>query len=234
MSSIQTEPDYLKASFNCPHCHAFSAMSWLVLMIPPRTPIDFASAQCQSCRKRSIWQTFTYEGMLNMSIETLTNGKMVYPTVATALAAHPMMPGEIKKDFEEARQIAGMSPRAAAGLLRLCIEKLCRLLTGEEKLKIDQQIAKLVAQGLSVKIQRALDSVRVIGNEAVHPGTIDIEDSEKYVYPLFKIVNLIVEELIATPAEIDDLFNSLPEGKLEGIKQRDTPKTGGKSVPQCE
>jgi hypothetical protein len=82
-------------------------------------------------------------------------------------------------------------------------------------------IATLVEQGLSTKIQRALDAVRVIGNEAVHPGVLDLSDGEKFVFPLFRLINLIIEELIALPNEIDDLFNMLPENKRKGIEERD-------------
>ena len=81
-------------------------------------------------------------------------------------------------------------------------------------------IAQLVSDGLSVQIQKALDVVRVIGNESVHPGTIDLRDDLETVTTLFKLVNLIVERLISEPRHIDDVFKSLPPSKLKGIEDR--------------
>ena len=38
---------------------------------------------------------------------------------------------------------------------------------------------------------------------------------------LFKLVNFIANKLITEPKEIDELYNSLPANKLEGINKRD-------------
>lgn len=82
-------------------------------------------------------------------------------------------------------------------------------------------IAALVADGLSVKIQRALDIVRVVGNESVHPGEMNIQDDASTVSTLFELVNIIAETMISEPKRIDEMFSSLPSGKLEGIRNRD-------------
>lgn len=42
---------------------------------------------------------------------------------------------------------------------------------------IDDDIVRLVKKGLNQTIQKALDAARVIGNEAVHPGTLDLKDN---------------------------------------------------------
>jgi uncharacterized protein with PIN domain len=145
---------------------------------------------------------------------------MVHPLPANADVAHPKMPEPIKDLYEEARRLVAISPRSAAAVLRLCIEKLCQHLTGQHT-DINTQIATLVQRGLPQRIQKALDAVRVIGNEAVHPGTLDMSDGETYVYPLFKLVNLIVENQIAEEEDIDELYALLPEGKRKGIEARD-------------
>jgi len=63
--------------------------------------------------------------------------------------------------------------------------------------------------------------VRVIGNEAVHPGVIDLKDDRDTANKLFKLVKFIAEKMITEPREIEELYNSLPEDKLKGIKDRD-------------
>lgn len=50
---------------------------------------------------------------------------MIYPGVSSAPLAAADMPEDVKRDFNEAREVVGKSPRSAAALLRLSIQKLC-------------------------------------------------------------------------------------------------------------
>jgi len=106
-------------------------------------------------------------------------------------------------------------------LLRLCIQKLCKEL-GAGGENINKDIGGLVKNGLDSRIQKALDVVRVTGNNAVHPGTMDLTDDNELVNKLFKLVNLIVEEMITKPKEIDTLYGALPESAKQAIEKRDT------------
>lgn len=87
--------------------------------------------------------------------------RMIWPTQVLEIEPNQDLPEHIKADFREAAAIADASPRGAAALLRLAIEKLCLHLgkTGS----IDAMIAQLVAEGLSVRVKQALDVVRVTG-----------------------------------------------------------------------
>lgn len=145
---------------------------------------------------------------------------MIYPLHSTVESPNPDLPQTIQDDYEEARLIANFSPRGAAALLRLAVQKLCQHL-GEPGRNINADVASLVAKGLPVSVQQALDSVRVIGNEAVHPGSIDLRDDVSTVYRLFKLVNFIASKMISEPKEIADLYNGLPPDKLAGISKRD-------------
>ena len=92
---------------------------------------------------------------------------------------------------------------------------------GQKGEDLNGDIANLVKQGLSPKIQKSLDIVRVIGNEAVHPGTLDLNDDPSIVTQLFTLVNLIADAMISQPKQIDALYSSLPEPKKKAIKERD-------------
>jgi hypothetical protein len=92
---------------------------------------------------------------------------------------------------------------------------------GEDGKNINNDIKSLVAKGLPNKVQEALDSVRVIGNDAVHPGTLDLNDNREIAAKLFKLVNFIATKMISEPKEIDELYSSLPADKLKGIEDRD-------------
>jgi len=64
--------------------------------------------------------------------------------------------------------------------------------------------------------------VRVIGNDAVHPGQIDLKDNTDMAEKLFDLVNLITDVMITQPKQVDDLYESLPHSKKEQIIKRDT------------
>ena len=133
------------------------------------------------------------------------------------------MDDDIKLDFLEAAKIVDLSPRGAAALLRLCVQKICIQL-GEPGKNIDTDIGSLVKKGLEPAVQQALDIVRVIGNEAVHPGQIDLRDDRDTALKLFRLINIIAEAMISRPKQIAELYGSLPPTKLQAIEKRDLAK----------
>jgi Domain of unknown function (DUF4145) len=204
-------PAFRKEGFNCSLCGAFANQDWQQPYFNRSqgwaTIDNLAVAYCAHCRQYSVWHV----------------QRMIYPQKLTAPEGHPDMPPEILSDYEEARVIAAASPRSAAALLRLCIQKLCKEL-GESGKNINDDIAALVAKGLPVTVQRALDIVRVVGNEQVHPGTLDVRDDPEIASELFGLLNFIVEDQIAQPKAIQALYGRLPEEKRKAIEQRDAQK----------
>ena len=146
--------------------------------------------------------------------------KLVHPPVRTGPQPNEDLPDDIKKDFEEARSILSLSPRGAAALLRLCIQKLCVVLGGSGK-NIDEDVGALVKKGMDRRVQKSLDAGRVIGNESVHPGQIDLRDDPDTAAMLFKLVNLIAERMISEPKHIEAVYDLLPESKKQAIERRD-------------
>ena len=71
------------------------------------------------------------------------------------------------------------------------------------------------------KVRQALDIVRVIGNEAVHPGEIDLKDDLETAHALFELLNMIVDSMITQNLRIQEMYSKLPEKKIEGIRNRD-------------
>jgi hypothetical protein len=132
------------------------------------------------------------------------------------------MPGDVKSDYDEAAAIYTQSPRGAAALLRLSVQKLMVYL-GQSGENINSDIAALVAAGLPSQIQKALDVVRITGNNAVHPGQLNADDVT-VAQQLFPLINLIVEYQISMPARVDALYGALPAGALAGIERRDGVK----------
>ncbi len=161
-------------------------------------------SECFTCSKVALW----------------VYGSLLYPPRRTGPTPNADIPEDILRDFEEASTILALSPRGAAALLRLAIEKLC-IHIGAEGKDINQQIAWLVRKGLPEKLQRALDAVRVIGNEAVHPGQLDLRDDRDTSLELFDLVNIISDEMISRPNRIESVYGKIPPTKKAGIAQRD-------------
>lgn len=220
-------PEFGQDAFNCPHCGTYSRQIWinyllngislgtpaiqeiglsnLKKIISERTVRNLCISFCEKCKAYVIWN----------------NGIIVYPNKSIAPIPSKDTPKEILDDYKEASNIFEKSPRSSAALLRLVIQKLLVVL-GEKGRNINDDIASLVSKGLPVRIQKALDIVRVVGNNAVHPGTIDINDNPKIAFALFNLVNLIIDFMITQPKEIDNLYSSLPQGALEAIQIRDS------------
>ena len=161
-------------------------------------------SKCYHCKKITIW----------------VHDNIVFPPEKQGVQPNQDLPEDIICDFEEARSIVGLSPRGAAALLRLCVQKLCIHL-GEKGKNIDDDIANLVSKGLNPLVQKSLDIVRVIGNEAVHPGVIDLNDDRETANRLFVLINSIADQMISHPKNIEELYGKLPEKKRKAIEKRD-------------
>ena len=221
MSKQYTKPKVDSAAFNCPFCYVYANFhwSWINVSIPTggATSIDRKAAQCQHCKKWSLWAS---EVVGKGSNGAISIWRMVYPEELIAPLPSQDMPAICKSDYLEARQVLAYSPRSSAALLRLCIQKLCKEF-GEDGKNINGDIASLVKKGLDPRIQKALDIVRVTGNNAVHPGEMNLNDNPEIAEKLFKLTNMIVEEMITKPNELDSLYGELPDKARVAIEKRD-------------
>ena len=145
---------------------------------------------------------------------------MLVPSDAPVPPPHPDLPQDCCGEYNEARDIMAKSPRAASALLRLSIQKLMPHL-GQSGKNINADIKALVANGLPPLVQKALDICRVVGNNAVHPGEIDLNDTPDTANKLFQMINFIVQDRITHPKEIEALYEELPVGAREAIDKRD-------------
>lgn len=204
-------PKYHENSFHCPHCNVKAHQNWYTTNYfngSITTVKELEISICSHCGKKSFW----------------LNENIIYPEKTIAPNPHDDMPIELLDDYLEAASIINKSPRGATALLRLALQKLMAVL-GEPGKDINKDIGSLVQKGLPLQVQQALDIVRVIGNESVHPGQLDLKDDIETALQLFGLINFIVEDRITRPKTINDLFNKLPENKRKGIEDRDKAKT---------
>ena len=212
-----TAPRYNGSAFNCPFCKAYANQIWFDLYTSSRrgfsgfeklkehgTKVCF----CSRCGEFSIWHEW----------------KMIYPEFSDIEPPNQDLNADIQRDYLEAVSIVQKSPRGAAALLRLAIQKLMIQL-GEKGKDLNTDIGNLVEKGLPIKVQQSLDALRVIGNEAVHPGELDLRDDEATAEQLFKLINFIGEKMITEPKEIETIYAKIPESKKQQINERDKKQT---------
>jgi len=206
--------------FHCPHCNVYAKQFWAYLYcinnhtsrtfvselsnFQEHLPSEWSVSKCQHCNNIVIWQ----------------NNSMIYPKTILVENPNDDLLEEIKKDYIEAANVFHDSPRAAAALLRLALQKLCCQL-GEKGENINDDIKNLVKKGLNPLVQKSLDTLRITGNNAVHPGSINIEENPEIVLKLFELLNFIADKLLTEPKVISNFYDKLPEDSLKAIKKRD-------------
>ena len=92
---------------------------------------------------------------------------------------------------------------------------------GTDGKNINSDIGALVKDGMPHKVQQAMDFCRVVGNNAVHPLEMSMEQEPEIAAALFDMVNFIVEDRITRHRQINELYSRLPEGAMKAIEKRD-------------
>jgi hypothetical protein len=169
--------------FVCPHCGVDAEQLWQDADFPARGTgeVDTAlmRAQCRSCGARSYW----------------IDGSQVWPHPTVGVPPSSDLPGDLVTLYDEARSVAPISPRAAAALLRLLVDRLVASLGATEG-PLGDRIAALAAEGhVPAQVVEGLDAVRVHGDDSLPPGQIDpaAEDDPGVVLLLCLLVNSIVD-----------------------------------------
>lgn len=247
-------PALRKRVFTCPHCSAIGAQVWAENTFfaeefdTNHQPLfidwdDLMRARCGACDDCSIWIRNRGAERAKASLELLDGAMggrrpqepnlpvepiwtMIWPKKSGAPLPHEALPEELKQLHSEARAVLADSPRAAAALLRLLMEKLLQDTTGKTG-NLNEQIGLLVERGtFDQRLQETADTIRVSGNKAVHPAQIQSQgDTEEVALIMFELVNFLVDDLIARPRKISHLFETtVPEGAREAIARRDGDK----------
>lgn len=212
-------PTFKEGQFHCPHCDVYAKQYWAhinaqhiwgnsainhLTHFNENLDRQWSISKCEHCEQKIIW----------------LEDKIIYPKKIFVPLPNEDLDDDIKKDYMEAAQIFNDSPRASAALLRLALQKLCKQL-GEKGDNINEDIKNLVKKGLNPKIQQSLDILRITGNNAVHPGEINVEEDTKKVLKPFELLNFIADKMITELKEIDNFYTDLPESDKAAIDKRD-------------
>ncbi len=211
-------PENDARSFHCPWCGVLAQHEWIdhyIQLVGGRWAAPGTRhSVCGNCEMPTLWTNVT-PGAASARMQ------MVFPTVSGGPRPHVDMPADVRADYEEARTIVRLSPRGACALLRLATQKLVNAHLQPEGGDLNDRIRRLVETGLPPLVQQSLDVLRVIGNEAVHPGELDLRDDVETANSLFMLLNVIVEDRIARPKHVAEMYAKLPAGKIQGIVARD-------------
>lgn len=230
------------SSFKCPNCSAIAAQNASVYKVKLDELPEISLAKykdnivvltCHSCNNESIWLTRKAIATHQSAFDYLKDDedfntykdyefeKILYPFLNNdAPEPNKDMPDNVLNIYNEACLVLQYSPRSSIALSRLAIEQLVEHLGAEGK-TLDNKIGDLVSKGLPVTIQQMLDSVRVIGNNAVHPGQIEVEGNIDLAISLLTFINLIVDNQISQPKAIKSTYDLIPESYKKSIERRD-------------
>lgn len=213
-------PTYGQGEFHCPHCNVYAKQFYSHLLTNNQfswnsvvdqnsnfneaLSSDWVISKCQRCSEHIIWH----------------QKNIIHPKKITVLAPNSDLDEEIRADYLEAARILSDSPRSSAALLRLALQKLCKQL-GEKGENINDDIKKMVTKGLNPLVQKSLDALRITGNNAVHPGEINLQEQPERVIKLFELINFIANKMITEPKEIEGFYSDLPEKAKAAVEKRD-------------
>jgi hypothetical protein len=225
MNSKYYPPVYLASNFHCLRCGVYAKQYWGSLKTETRyhtggqmpvqvlktnngfrvdLPNQYVASKCDHCNNFTLWH----------------DKVIIFPRTSVVEAPNEDLTAEISSLYKEAATILSDSPRAAAALLRLALQLLLKELGGKGK-HIDADIKTIVASGIDPQVQKAMDIVRVFGNNGAHPGEIQLKEDPELVKKMFELINFIATKMITSKKEITNLFEGLPEGVKEAIEKRD-------------
>lgn len=131
-------PKFEETKFHCILCGVYAKQIWGNLVFSGGYTTNFKYSHCDHCHNKCFWY----------------GSRMIVPSEAPVPPPHSDLPQSCVAEYNEARDIVARSPRAAAALLRLCLQKLMVELK-EKGQNINDDIGSLVKKGLPVEVQQA-------------------------------------------------------------------------------
>lgn len=214
-------PAAMSDVFTCPHCDVTAKQKWYSNnYAKSRTGIDekgryinaspflhecsndeiakWAFCECEHCKTISVWHS----------------SSMIYPEHCPVDEPNADMPLNVRKRYIEASKVIALSPVSAAALLRLALQILLQEVLQEESSgEIYKDIQVLKERPIDSSLVKAFDIIRISGNESVHPGTLDLNESIDDALYLFDLLNMICDQFFTQPRKMQEMYEKMPESK---------------------
>lgn len=203
----------------CPCCHASTGWNISTLQDFKDYRIAFPIANyCQVCKR------YFYD-ICELKIDNTHSRKYeftrIWPTSTPAdiPPPNPDMPAECHKLYNGAALVFNHSPRTAGALLRLCLQVLLTEAKIEGK-TIDLQIQNLIKSGEDPMNVLCMDICRILGNECVHPGIINLNEEGDIATLFFEFINMTTTRLFTAKRQVQEVYQKLPEGARKALEAR--------------
>lgn len=210
---MTASPTFGESAFDCPSCTAYASMSFSQVTNVDGNGQAIFTSTCARCDATAAW----------LRENGVEGGRLIWPRQRGGIPPHREMPQDARQLYEEARDVAHLSPRAGVALLRVALDVLLREVVKDADGRSLNDVIKLaVAQGLTPAVWAAMDALRVIGNDAVHPKQLVLgeEDADAKITALCRLLNLVVEQMISAPRLAQEVFDTLPPSAKDGIARR--------------
>ena len=171
----------------CPYCLKSIAMPHgnFFMGATRQQKIFVTPVRCPACDEISLVVTETSTGAitlqntqarhLQVGMETVffpgieLNQTQVYPR-RMRLQEFQCVSKHVNNDFNEAREVLLISPKASAALSRRCLQAILREKEGISLRTLKDEIDEAISRNIyGKKINKHLDSIRKVGNAAAHP-----------------------------------------------------------------
>lgn len=134
------------------------------------------------------------------------------------------IPEQIRNDYREAHIILNDSPKAAATLLRRCLQGMIHDFWGIHEKNLNAEISALKDK-VSPSQWAAIDGLRTIGNIGAHMEKdvnviIDVEPEE--TIKLLKLIELLIEKWYVARHDEEELFKGITDMSKKKEIQRKT------------
>lgn len=136
------------------------------------------------------------------------------------------IPEAIRSDYEEASQILELSPKAAATLLRRCLQGMIRNFWGISKGRLIDEVLEL-KNHVPAAQWAAIDGLRQLGNIGAHMEKdvnliIDIEKEE--AQGLLRLIEMLMDQWYINRHNQENLYNEITAtAAAKAAKKNQTP-----------
>lgn len=219
--------DFQNYTYTCPYCGSKQAYRNSYSFVEngnyqQRTPIPQRDQE-SSYRFYTLYCTNTECRKITVVGINRTSQKQIDIVPEAVVKNYPnYIPEQIRKDYEEAARITALSPRAAATLLRRCLQGMIHDFWNIHEKNLNAEITSLKDK-IPCTQWNAIDGIRKIGNIGAHmehdiDRIIDIDPNEAQM--LLQLIELLLDKWYISRHDEENLMLGIASISAQKEAQR--------------